>query len=125
MEKAKFKIKGMYRQSCATLIEEKLKDKTYVEVIKNSSFNIAKGCFDNTSKIEQADYLLSSSFAVNFLMDIEPRLSNDIGKDDVLEIKQDLRYMKDVMMKDILFVMLGTGDEIEEIKSDKNHGDAR
>lgn len=67
--------------------EEKLKDKTNVEIIKNSSFNIAKGCFENTTEIEQADYLLSSSFAVNFLMDIEPRLSNDIGKDDILQLE--------------------------------------
>src|SRR3989338_2310505 len=44
-------------------------------------------------------------------------MANDIGKDDVLEIKQDLRYLKDVVLKDILFVMLGSGDEIEEIKS--------
>ena len=50
--------------------EEKLKDKTNVEVIKNPSFDIAKGCFDNTNKTEQSDYLLSSSFAVNFLMDL-------------------------------------------------------
>lgn len=43
--------------------------------------------------------------------------ASDIGKDDVLEIKQDLRYLKDVVLKDILFVMLGSGEEIEEIKS--------
>lgn len=67
--------------------EEKLKDKTNVEVIKNSSFNIAKGCFENTSKDEQADYFLSSSFAVNFMMDIEPRLSNDFGKEDILQLE--------------------------------------
>ena len=67
--------------------EEKLKEKTNVEVIKNSSFDIAKGCFENTSETEQSDYLLSSSFAVNFLMDIEPRLSNDIGKEDILQLE--------------------------------------
>ncbi len=43
--------------------------------------------------------------------------ARDIDKDDVLEIKQDLRYLKDVVLKDILFVMLGSGEEIEEIKS--------
>lgn len=67
--------------------EEKLKDKTNLEVIKNSTFEIAKGCFENVSDIEQSEYLLSASFAVNFLMDIEPRLSNDIGKDDILQLK--------------------------------------
>ena len=67
--------------------EEKLKDKTNLEVIKNLAFEIAKGCFENVSDIEQSEYLLSASFAVNFLMDIEPRLSDDIGKDDVFNLK--------------------------------------
>ncbi|MBU0578739.1 HaeIII family restriction endonuclease, partial [Patescibacteria group bacterium] len=50
--------------------EEKLKDKTNLEVIKNSAFEIAKGCFENVSTTGQSEYLLSASFAVNFLMDI-------------------------------------------------------
>ena len=87
--------------------EEKLKDKTNIEVIKNSSFEIAKGCFENTTKIEQADYLLSSSFAVNFMMDIEPRLSNDIGKDDILqlEILSD-NFGKEGDVRDVLAIRL-------------------
>jgi len=76
-----------FEYSLLSQFEEKLKDKTNVEVIKNSSYNIAKGCFENTSESEQSDYLLSSSFAVNFLMDIEPRLSNDIGKEDILQLE--------------------------------------
>lgn len=67
--------------------EEKLKDKTNVQVIKNSAFEIAKGCFENVNSTEQSGYLLSASFAVNFLMDIEPRLSNDIGKTDILQLE--------------------------------------
>lgn len=67
--------------------EEKLKDKTHLEVIKNSSFEIAKGCFKNVSEAEKSDYLLSASFAVNFLMDIEPRLRNDISEDDILQLE--------------------------------------
>lgn len=67
--------------------EEKLRDKTNLEVIKNSAFEIAKGCFDNISATERSEYLLSASFAVNFLMDIEPRLSNDIGKEDILQLE--------------------------------------
>jgi hypothetical protein len=87
--------------------EEKLKDKTTVEVIKNSSYNIAKGCFENTSKIEQSDYLLSSSFAVNFMMDIEPRLSNDLGKEDILqlEILSD-NFGKEGDVRDVLAIRL-------------------
>lgn len=67
--------------------EEKLKDKTNVEVIKNSAFTVAKDCFSAVSDSERSEYLLSASFAVNFLMDIEPRLSNDIGKDDILQLE--------------------------------------
>lgn len=67
--------------------EEKLKDKTKIEVIKNSAFKIAKGCFANIDDIEQSEYLLSASFAVNFLVDIEPRLSNGIGKGDILQLE--------------------------------------
>ena len=87
--------------------EEKLKDKTNVEVIRNSSLDIAKGCFENTTKTEQADYLLSSSFAVNFLMDIEPRLSNDLGKEDILqlEILSD-NFGKEGDVRDVLAIRL-------------------
>jgi hypothetical protein len=67
--------------------EEKLNDKTNIEVIKNSAFEIAKGCFENLISTEQSEYLLSASFAVNFLIDIEPRLSNDIGKNDILQLE--------------------------------------
>ena len=67
--------------------EEKLKAETHLEVIKNSTFEIAKGCFENVTAIEQSEYMLSASFAVNFLMDIEPRLSNSIGKEDILQLE--------------------------------------
>jgi hypothetical protein len=76
-----------FEYALLTQFEEKLRDKTNVEVINNSSFEIAKGCFDNVSPTEQSEYLLSASFAVNFLMDIEPRLSNDVGKDDILQLE--------------------------------------
>ncbi|OGI99675.1 hypothetical protein A3H53_00185 [Candidatus Nomurabacteria bacterium RIFCSPLOWO2_02_FULL_40_10] len=67
--------------------EEKLKNKTNLEVVKNSAFDVAKSCFDSVSSTEKSEYLLSASFAVNFLMDIEPRLSNDIGKNDILQLE--------------------------------------
>lgn len=67
--------------------EEKLKDKTNVEVIKNSAFSVAKDCYESVTPSEQSEYSLSASFAVNFLIDIEPRLANDIGKDDILQLE--------------------------------------
>ncbi|KKR79479.1 MAG: Restriction endonuclease (HaeIII) [Candidatus Nomurabacteria bacterium GW2011_GWA2_40_9] len=87
--------------------EEKLRDKTNIEVIKNSAFEITKGCFENVSATEQSEYLLSASFSVNFLMDIEPRLSNDIGKNDILqfEILSD-NYGKSGDVRDVLAIRL-------------------
>lgn len=76
-----------FEYALLTQFEEKLQDKTNVAVVENSSFHIAKGCFENTNKTKQSDYLLTASFAVNFLMDIEPRLSNDIGIQDVLQLE--------------------------------------
>lgn len=67
--------------------EEKLKDKTRLEVINNSAFDVAKRCFYNISTNERSEYLLSASFAVNFMIDIEPRLSNEISKDDILQLE--------------------------------------
>ena len=67
--------------------KEKLECHTNVEVIKNSALDVAKCCFDSVTNTEQSEYLLSASFAVNFLMDIEPRLSNGIDKNDILQLK--------------------------------------
>ncbi|MEK7613999.1 MAG: HaeIII family restriction endonuclease [Patescibacteria group bacterium] len=67
--------------------EEKLKGKTNVQVIQNSALVVAKNCFYSSSNSKRSEYLLSASFAVNFLIDIEPRLSNDVGKNDVLQLE--------------------------------------
>jgi hypothetical protein len=67
--------------------EEKLKNKTNVEVIQNSSLTIAQNCFNSVTANEQSEFLLSASFAVNFLVDIEPRLSNHFDTDDILQLE--------------------------------------
>ncbi|MSU44963.1 HaeIII family restriction endonuclease [Candidatus Nomurabacteria bacterium] len=67
--------------------DEKLKNKTNVKIVKNSAFNIAQDCFNQVSETEKSEYLLSASFAVNFLVDTEPRLVNDIDKNDILELE--------------------------------------
>lgn len=67
--------------------KEKLDYLTNVEIIINDALNTAKQCFEGFSKEEQGRYLLTASFAVNFLMDIEPRLSNDIGNNDILQLE--------------------------------------
>lgn len=67
--------------------KEKLDSLTNVEVIKNVALTTAQQCFDTFSKQEQGRYLLTASFAVNFLIDIEPRLSNDVGINDILQLE--------------------------------------
>lgn len=76
-----------FEYALLTQFEKKLKDKTSLEVIKNSSFKIAKRCFESISPLSQSDYMLSASFAVNFLTDLEPRLSNGIDKSDILQLE--------------------------------------
>lgn len=66
--------------------ENRLKQKTNVNVVKDSSFTVAKDCFHQVTSTEQGEYRLHASFAVNFLIDLEPRLENDISGDDILEL---------------------------------------
>jgi len=73
----------------AILLEfkEKLDKVTNVEVITNSALDVAKDCFNEFDKNGKGRYLLTASFAVNFLIDIEPRLSNELTNDDVLQLE--------------------------------------
>jgi hypothetical protein len=66
---------------------ERLSTITKVEVIENDPYKTAKKCFDKFNETEQGSYNLNSSFAVNFLIDLEPRLSNGISANDVLQLE--------------------------------------
>lgn len=67
--------------------DEKLTNQTKVEIVRNTSLNIAKECFYSLNKVEQKRYRLSSSFTVNFLCDIEPRLKYGISDNDILQLE--------------------------------------
>lgn len=73
----------------AILLEfkEKLEKVTNIEVIENSALNVAKDCFNEFDKNDKGRYLLTASFAVNFLIDIEPRLSNELTSNDILQLE--------------------------------------
>lgn len=43
----------------------------------------------------------------------------DVGEDDLIEVKRDVKYIKDVMMKDILYLMLSSSDEVKNIKESR------
>lgn len=58
-----------------------------VLVINNSTYQFAKNCFEGFDDKEKDLYRLAASSAVNFLVDLEPRLSNGIGNDDILHLE--------------------------------------
>ena len=60
---------------------------TNVSVLETEPYKTAKKCFSSFDVNEQGQYSLVASFAVNFLIDIEPRLSNGIDKSDVLQLE--------------------------------------
>ena len=66
---------------------ERLKTITSVSITKNEPFQNAKGCFDSFIEDEQDTFRITASAAINFLIDIEPRLSNGISKEDILVLE--------------------------------------
>ncbi|GAB1359245.1 hypothetical protein MASR1M31_10260 [Porphyromonadaceae bacterium] len=67
--------------------EERLRELTNVFVVENAPYNTALNCFNLITENEQSHNILSASFAINFLIDIEPRLTHDISKEDVLQLE--------------------------------------
>jgi len=61
---------------------DRLRTFTSVLVVENDPYKTALKCFLSFDEKEQSHFKLVASFAVNFLIDIEPRLSNGINKED-------------------------------------------
>lgn len=66
---------------------ERLKIVTQVSIVENEPFLTAKNSYFTFSEKERSQYSLNASFAVNFLLDIEPRLSNQLDETDILELE--------------------------------------
>lgn len=66
---------------------ERLNKITSVSITENEPYQNAKGCFDSFAEVEQDTFRITASAAINFLIDIEPRLSNGINKDDILVLE--------------------------------------
>lgn len=60
---------------------------TQTSIINNAPFQTALKCFETFDEKEQGQYKLVASFAVNFLLDIEPRLLNGISENDILQLE--------------------------------------
>ena len=73
----------------ALLLEfyDRLKTITSVSITNNEHYQNAKKCFDSFVENDQDIFRLTASAAINFLIDIEPRLSNGISKDDILVLE--------------------------------------
>jgi hypothetical protein len=66
---------------------ERLKAVTTVSIVENDPYKTALKCFLSFSEKDRSHYSLAASFAVNFLLDIEPRLSNGISNKDILQLE--------------------------------------
>jgi HaeIII restriction endonuclease len=66
---------------------ERLKFKTNVFIIQNNNYKHAQNCFFSLIEKDQSYFNLNASFAVNFLIDLEPRLSNGIDSNDKLQLE--------------------------------------
>jgi len=66
---------------------EKLNTITKVSITKNEPYITAQKCFDSFNQKEQQAYRITASSAINFLMDIEPRLKNSVNEKDVLVLE--------------------------------------
>lgn len=73
----------------ALLLEfyERLKDVTNVSILKNEPYETAKNCFESFDETQINIFRITASTAINFLIDIEPRLSNSVSDDDILHLE--------------------------------------
>lgn len=58
-----------------------------IEIIENEPYNTALNCFNSFIETEQEKFRLIASFAINYLIDLEPRLSNQIDIGDILQLE--------------------------------------
>jgi len=66
---------------------ERLSVLTRVKIIDTAPYQTARRCFELFGDHEKGSYRLTSSAAVNFLIDVEPRLSQAISERDVLQLE--------------------------------------
>lgn len=67
--------------------KDRLGELTNVFVVENAPYATALNCFNSITENEQSHNNLSASFAINFLIDIEPRLVHDLGEKDILQLE--------------------------------------
>jgi hypothetical protein len=98
-----------------------LSERFIVKINKDSSYNIAKDCYELFSTIEQNNYNKASKAALNHIFEIEPRLTNPLNNDDylTLQIMPDSEGIKGDV-RDVLFIRSSQNWEIG-ISAKNNH----
>ncbi|MBZ9652655.1 HaeIII family restriction endonuclease [Psychroflexus montanilacus] len=66
---------------------ERLNKNTSVSITKNEPYKTAKSFFESFNESEQDTFRITASASINFLLDIEPKLSNGINEDDILVLE--------------------------------------
>lgn len=67
-------------------LKERLERLTTIEVVDNDPYRTARTAYEHIPEELQQSNLLSASFAVNLLIDLEPRLSYGLSSGDVLQL---------------------------------------
>ncbi len=102
-------------------LKERLTLLTNVQIINSSALETSKYCFTSFDSHTQGLYVLYASSTVNYLIDIEPRLSHGINNQDVLQlgILQD-QQGQDGDVRDIIIIRINQKWEIG-ISAKNNH----
>lgn len=98
-----------------------ISENTKVNVVENSSYVIAKECFNLYDSSIKNQYNLAANSAINHIISLEPILQHSINKSDVLEIQlaaDNFGIKGDV--RDVLFIRLNQKWEIG-ISAKNNH----
>lgn len=66
---------------------DRLVDKTVVQIVESEPYNTAYQCFHSIEERDQTSDMLAASFAVNLLIDLEPRLYKSMEQEDVLQLE--------------------------------------
>src|SRR5690606_28419429 len=110
-----------FEYALLTEFSEKLSLVTKTTVIENDPYRAAKRYFEGFPEKDQGSFRLYASFAVNFLIDLEPRLANGIDRCDILtlELVSD-RQGQAGDVRDVLAIRLNQHWEIG-ISAKNNH----
>jgi hypothetical protein len=85
---AKQTINGKaFEYALLNAFRDRLQELTNVTVIENTPYATALDCFNSVTEKAQSHNNLSASSAINFLIDIEPRLAHDLRKEDILQLE--------------------------------------